>query len=229
MFENLTTLRKMIREFGLRRHEKRIIQLAQPAIQVSRTAVNDDDIPLGASKFGGQPDFPVDFQLDLDGKAPLTFIAQIKFSELYPFDINHELPSRGILYYFHSRQGFLKHDISDRKQWHIIFVEDEATPLVRASFTPSRNEDIETILPAHRMSFEQHYTLPRIMFWMPPRFEINLSEAEDEAYVEMLDAATPHLRHQILGYPLPIQNPKRCRVGGRHSQGGRTVKKLGLE
>jgi hypothetical protein len=53
MFKDIETLRETIRKFKLQRLEKKIVSLAKPAISMMITAVDEQNLPLGASKLGG--------------------------------------------------------------------------------------------------------------------------------------------------------------------------------
>ncbi|MFN8537070.1 MAG: YwqG family protein [Thermomicrobiales bacterium] len=82
-------------------------------------------LPLGASKFGGQPDLPAGFEWpytradlllggfsdlnDLNSefeytargiRYPLAFVAQLNLAEFAHLDLAHQLPEEGILYFF---------------------------------------------------------------------------------------------------------------------------------
>jgi uncharacterized protein YwqG len=68
-------------------------------------AVGDDDYStVGNTRFGGDPDLPLDMDWPVDpARSQLThsnFIAQINFSELPSLSRETELPSQGILYLF---------------------------------------------------------------------------------------------------------------------------------
>src|SRR5215510_11398881 len=100
MFKRIDELREQIKAFGLERHEEKIVSLAKPAIRMLPKRVEDDEIPIGASKLGGNPDLPEDFEWKTYQGKPLTFIGQFKFSELAPYDRDKELPAEGMLYFF---------------------------------------------------------------------------------------------------------------------------------
>ncbi|MEM6283251.1 MAG: DUF1963 domain-containing protein [Chloroflexota bacterium] len=92
MFDTLDALRQQIRMHGLEAHQAQIVNAAKPAIWMERTRAEDDEIPVGHSKLGGLPDLPADFRWPYDGKTPLTFLAQFKFSELAPLDDHDIMP-----------------------------------------------------------------------------------------------------------------------------------------
>ena len=65
---------------------------------------------LGATRFGGKPDVPLDFVWPTyEGESydhvvkdrPLTFLAQFNCAELAQFDKEHLLPDHGLLSFFY--------------------------------------------------------------------------------------------------------------------------------
>lgn len=60
-FRDENDLRRSIQAAGLEALAERMIRTARPAIRFERTQVLDDDLRSGASKHGGLPDLPVDF------------------------------------------------------------------------------------------------------------------------------------------------------------------------
>jgi len=52
----------LIRQHAPARLQEQLISLLRPAIALSATRTDDALIPLGASKFGGAPDVPPDFE-----------------------------------------------------------------------------------------------------------------------------------------------------------------------
>ena len=65
-----------------------------------------DTLPLGASRIGGLPDFPPEWEWPVrKGKngapdEPMLFLTQINLADIAPLDDQHLLPPTGILYFF---------------------------------------------------------------------------------------------------------------------------------
>ena len=99
---NLQNLRSKYEEYGLGRIFEEIKCYAKNAVEISLKASDDQQIPIGASKFGGSPDLPRSEPWPVNEQTgePLHFIAQINFSEVSEFDTQSELPSRGNLFKF---------------------------------------------------------------------------------------------------------------------------------
>ncbi len=68
---------ELIRKHAPARLQTALIELLRPAIALSATRVEDAQIPLGASKFGGAPDVPLGFVWPTWDEKPLGFLAQI--------------------------------------------------------------------------------------------------------------------------------------------------------
>src|SRR6186713_1234987 len=68
----------------------------QPSLRLHPTPCELASLPLGASRFGGAPDVPADFDWPGAGE-PLAFVAQINLAELPA----SELPSVGWLVFFY--------------------------------------------------------------------------------------------------------------------------------
>jgi uncharacterized protein YwqG len=62
--------------------------------------VESDELSLGTSKIGGRPHLPADISwMQANGKS-MTFVAQINFEEVKPYDRDGIFPEKGILYFF---------------------------------------------------------------------------------------------------------------------------------
>ena len=94
------------------------------AIKISTHAKNDDDIAVGASKFGGVPDLPASVSWRSNENGALSFVAQINFAEVSKFDTDSLLPKSGILYLFYDiNLRIWGYDPADKKGFAVIFGE----------------------------------------------------------------------------------------------------------
>ena len=57
-----------------------------------------------ASKIGGKPDVPKDFE-DIRKERPLSFIIQINLKDVAPYDKEELLPKQGILSFFYEMRS----------------------------------------------------------------------------------------------------------------------------
>lgn len=98
---------------GLSAHADLIFSLARPALKWTPRPADDEQLKVGSSKFGGQPDVPPDFTWpigddckatyndDTAGEKRLSgFIGQINLEELNPVAAADALPDTGLLSIF---------------------------------------------------------------------------------------------------------------------------------
>ena len=204
MFKDIQELREKIKAFGLERHEEKIVALAKPAIRMLPKRVEDVEIPIGASKLGGNPDLPPDFEWKLYQGKPLTFIGQFKLSELVPYDRDKELPAEGMLYYFCDIwEPFYGYDAQ-----YLAYFDNEHIPLVRRP-----HPQVETFrgmvkaLPSHRLDFEAKVSLPIFFDRLGEHLEIDFEDREGHSYWDLYNFESTSPKHHFLGYSAPVQNP----------------------
>ncbi len=85
---DLNEIAKGCKERGLDELFKLFSPLARNAIRIDAQAKNDDDIAVGASKFGCSPDLPDGLSWPSNENGALSFVAQINFAEASKFDID---------------------------------------------------------------------------------------------------------------------------------------------
>jgi uncharacterized protein YwqG len=205
MFKNIEELREKIKVFGLEKHEDKIdkiVALAKPAIRMLPKRVEDDEIPIGASKLGGNPDLSEDFEWKYYQGKPLTFIGQFKLSELEPYDRDKELPAEGILYFFYDAD-----EMDDNLgAWFVFYTEDEQSFLVRREH-PRHAGIINPIaaMPSQKLSFANSITLPRIYINETEKY--GFQHDEFKAYSKLRWFGSEQPCHYFLGYPFTIDDP----------------------
>jgi len=75
--------------------------LLADTISIIRTIEEDEKIPVGSSKFGGNPDLPKGMVYPfVDEEIAYTFVMQINCAEVVPFDKQGCFPKSGMLYLF---------------------------------------------------------------------------------------------------------------------------------
>ena len=120
-----------IRQFAPAPLHQQLLELLQPGIALIATPAADAQISLGASKFGGAPDVPSDFEWPhWNGKA-LTFLAQINLEAVAPLDPQNRLPASGVLLFFVwlSEETYLWDEPDPRQGWRVLWARE---PLHRA-------------------------------------------------------------------------------------------------
>lgn len=189
---------------------KDIDQIAQESIRLGALPVQEGVLPVGVSKLGGQPDLPPNVVWPQWKGLAQSFLAQINFADVQPYDAHHYFPSQGMLWFFYDAlQETYGDNPSDRGGWSVIFHTD-LTSLQRVSFPPS--------LPASSrfqpcsLSFSAEITLSQ-----HPELEINgfdWTNEEQEQYERFLatfpdEADRAAIHHRMLGFPDAIQDDMR--------------------
>ena len=170
--------------------------LATPAIQLIRS-----EMP-SRSCLGGMPELPdgVDWP-EHEGKQ-LGFLARLSLPDLHAAHPIDWLPVTGHLLFFYDIDkqpwGF---DPRDRGAARVLHIPNSPTP-------PSRNEDYATkairALPQYDVSFRKIEVLP--LLERACTKSLHLSDEESDLFFDIADAVFDNKpRHQIGGYPSPIQ------------------------
>lgn len=198
----------LIDKHGLTQHKDFILEHSKPSIYLSREYVpNEDDIPIGASKVGGNPDLPADFEWQYYKDSPLTFLAQIKLSDVKPYDVDNLLPDTGWLYFFYEVNNQVWGAPEENTGALTVYVEDESTPLIRTSHPILKDEFSKVeALPPFSLSFNN--------LWLPQYNDTYIFLDESHPFSEVLDQYWSILTliekqypyfHYLLGNPLQIQ------------------------
>ncbi len=111
---------QLIRQYAPQRLQEQLISLLRPAIALTATRTDDAQIPVGASKFGGAPDVPDDFEWPMWNGKPLGFLAQIDLEEVAPFDVEEVLPKSGLLSFFYEVDEPNWTDVSTPGSWRVF-------------------------------------------------------------------------------------------------------------
>lgn len=119
---------ELIDKHDLSEYKDFILQHSKPAIHLTREFVpNEDDLPIGASKIGGNPDLPADFEWPYADGRPLYFMLQIQLADIKDIDTENQLPDTGWLYIFYDfdrvpiyneyedKEGIVFHDVRESK------------------------------------------------------------------------------------------------------------------
>ena len=163
-------------------------------------------VPPQASKIGGKPWLPRDFQwpvYESDEMRPLSFLCQINLEEVKSYDRDGVLPGKGMLYFFYECEAFCwGFDPEDKGCARVFYFEDIE------DFVPTQwPEDIEEdyIVPEMAVRFKSQPSYPNY-----EELEYHSSmECDWEDYdtaLEKLGVDMDAENHKILGYADIIQN-----------------------
>lgn len=143
-------------------------EMNKNAIKLEFQINNKEDIPIGTSKFGGNPDVPKDFEWfyysgeDFTGvtkKRPLSFLAQINCEEINKYDEDSLLPSKGILYFFYELSTMKwGYDPKDKGSAKVYYFDGDVTELMRTNFPNDMEDDFK--FPEIQLGFSKKYDLP---------------------------------------------------------------------
>jgi hypothetical protein len=167
--------------------------LTKPAIHV---IVQEEG---SLSHFGGSPHLPAEITWPHRNENRLTFLARISLSEVHRTAIIDWLPDSGALLFFYDIEqqpwGF---DPKDRGAWAVLHVPDLAGPV--ASANPSEDSP----LPFKSIGFRAMNSFPS--YERDEVASLGFTNGEADKYAEISDL--PYQRkpkHQISGYPAPVQ------------------------
>ena len=101
--KTLHDLQNEMQACGLGDYFDALAPMARNAIRIHPEIQAEEEIPVGASKLGGCPDLPAGMSwfYTPHTDVPMSFVAQVNFAEAAPYDTEHQLPERGILYFFY--------------------------------------------------------------------------------------------------------------------------------
>lgn len=119
---------------------------------------------------------------------PLTFIAQIRLSDVAPYDTEKVLPETGMLYFFYDTDyqpwGY---DPGDRGGWSVLYYDGDLSVLKRTPQPEGAPRNVQ--FSACRLSFSSEVTWPS---WQSPLLEdLGMSKDEIDLYGEIVTEEFP--------------------------------------
>ncbi len=195
--------------YGINNLDKsKIIDLIRPTIGIKTKSQNDNEITIGMSKIGGNPDLPKDFMWPKYENEFLTFCAQYNLAELSNFDTENSLPNKGMIYVFvyidKDYPGFLNKESS----YKIVYIEN-IDDIQRIDFP--KDYFIEGKFKSAKIDYFEYFTLPDSHNYKIKKY-INKYEQFDylyESVTELIDNTTNQEMdnfHQLLGEDRSVQS-----------------------
>lgn len=133
---------------------------------------------------------------------PLAFLAQLDLAELHAV-LPSFLPAAGCLFFFYDQeQGVWGFDPGDADGWRVLYAEGDRTEWTEHAAPPGLADDAvyapKPVAPVRIELLPDSQMLPNDVFdW----------DRDGEAYGELRDKVFGgQIRHQVLGYPSPVQN-----------------------
>ncbi len=197
---DINEISKGCKERGLNEVFAFLKPFARNAIKISTHAKDDDDIAVGASKFGGSPDLPAGVPWPSNENGALSFVAQINFAEVSKFDTDRLLPKSGMLYLFYDiKLCVWGYDPADKKGFAVIFCEAAQDQLAR-----QKMDSGNFTFGARSLSFENEINLPNLQSSLVPFGKF--SEEEWAAYHEVIEPTWQSEQNKLLGHSDNIQD-----------------------
>ena len=205
------------------------------SIRIETSPASDDELPLGGTKFGGSPDLPEGLEWPMYSPppdpvgaivwpdsprrvrktpTPIPLVAQIRLSDVAPFDREHAFPAKGLLWFFCDPFGMYQlYELtaySDPNNCRVLYWPDESAPLRRR--TPPAEMHPERPWRARSLRFRAEQTLPHVeTTWIGNKGGsdgvVRMSGDEWLAYAELRSEWIFRnvFRHRLLGYSDDVQ------------------------
>ena len=212
--KTLNELKEEMSQFGLDAYFDALAPMAKNSIQIKLDVQDDDDIPVGVSKFGGCPDLPagVEWFRKKTPDRPLSFLAQINLAEAAPYDLDHKLPKNGMLYFFYdcSIDGMpWEYDPEDPDGWKVYFYEgDPASLSRREALDELDGYEIGILFGSARMIFDAEVELARPESDLMDIIDLPDDEELQDRYWDWMydDKDDFTFINKLLGHADPVQN-----------------------
>jgi len=153
------------------------------------------------SKLGGLPFLPSTVTWPKWKDKPLSFIGQIKFSELPILEGNYS-PTKGLIYIFYDqKQSTWGFDPNDKESWKIIFIGNENTPILEFK----KPIGLDIIFTEKHLTGKIINTYPS---WDNEKIiKLNFDDFQFEDYLKFIENQfNENPQHLLFGIPTPIQN-----------------------
>jgi uncharacterized protein (TIGR02996 family) len=189
------TLIELLVEFRLTDRMEALLVLARPALNITTQPADDQEFPLGVSKFGGLPDLPSDVAWPTWREQPMGFLGQINLAELAGVQAHRELPPQGLLSFFHY----------DNPDEFDFFIDHPEQPWWRVVYTPAterlrRRRPPRPLRQGNAIALECALTFDE-MLDLPDSSSARIEGKPRSRYLELL-SHLEKLGHHLLGYAL---------------------------
>ena len=205
--KTLKDIESLLTAHGLTGYYEKIVHAVRSSVRITLESASDERIAIGASKMGGLPDLPktVDWFRQGQTNTPLSFICQINFAEVKPFDNENKLPAGGILYFFYDCSmdgmpwGFDPKDINEK----VVYYYDGDLADLERKEAPNDIEENGCVFEAAELRFETALDLPDLD--SPAGETLGLADDDRENYWEMMDEVSESTINKLLGHSNNIQ------------------------
>ncbi len=151
---------RAIRSSRLARLEAQLTELLLPSIRLGVSAVEQDALALGASRFGGMPDMPATLAWPIFADRPMALVAQLSMAELVGLDSQQLLPQSGWLYFFFdaSNEAPFEESDDDARCWRVLYHDGPVAELARIE--PPEPRHVNNEFRPFALGYRVEQTLP---------------------------------------------------------------------
>jgi len=161
-------VRKLISNHALDEHKDLILKGLRKSVRLKAGEPVKRRLPVGTSKFGGEPDLSADTEWPTFNDRPLHFLAQLNLVDLPPRHIpTADLPRKGLLSFWYDTQGdrtWGARDIYSMRRYRVLYHTRQGT---RRPFPEFDGQDLDEDhdfffwrpFPERRVSLEPMWTL----------------------------------------------------------------------
>ena len=211
----MNRLEELLKAAGLARVSTKIMQVALPSIRLKVYPVDETQIELGTTKFGGSPELPTGYPWPEHDGFPLPFVAQINLSEVTSYDPMRLLPTEGLLSFFFDVDAFFGSWPRRQNIWRVLYDTSALTALQRVAI-PETVAKRRHYRPS-AVASSAEITLPDYSQYDSTSLERlglseHLTDEEEFAYYDVQGqlagtAGTKHhiACHRLLGHPDEVQ------------------------
>ncbi|UYV55659.1 YwqG family protein [Priestia megaterium] len=197
------TVYNMLSQFNLLDYKEEILKNSKPCIRLFPSKRKDEDIPVGGSKLGGDPDLPAELDIPEYQNNIFSFLAQINCQDINAYNIENLLPTKGFIYFFYDCESFVSGiEITDKNHWKVMYYDGIEENLKRNSISQYLSEEnyFKSALVEGKLG---------VSFADLDSYELEDVEWKDygESYIEFLECFERKAKstHQLLGQPKVVQ------------------------
>lgn len=122
----------VMRDGGLSQVAEELENQRMHSIRLKAEVMPEAELKLGVSKLGGLPDLPKGTEWPKWQDEPLSFIAQLRMSDIAAYDVENALPQSGVLYFFYDAEDQpWGYSPDDRGGWKVLYYNGELSLLDR--------------------------------------------------------------------------------------------------
>ncbi|MEM9776718.1 MAG: GNAT family N-acetyltransferase [Chloroflexota bacterium] len=196
---------KLAKTHNLDASASSIFAISEPCLHLASTISRDEDIPVGASKFGGDPDVPLGFEWPYWQNSFLSLLLQVNLSELQALFPTTDLPKTGLLSIFFEHNNdavFMNPD--DQESFQVYYF--DKTDSLRRTNSPETPK-FQFSYPPCKVEFKISRSFPSPISKV--LHNVGMSDWEiDSSYSDLyyghLELSNP--KHQIFGHPFIHQD-----------------------